>query len=75
MPSSQEDNEALDKYALNMRLYSNMLELFSQRNKVLMSKYQGPFVEQILRHSQSNSTNYNILKTSRALYLKASRKM
>ena len=68
---NQENNEALDKYALNMKLYANMLEIFEQRNKILLQKYQGPFVEEILRRSQSSITNYNIMKWSKVLQLKS----
>lgn len=67
---NQEENEMYEKYTLNQRLYYNMLELFEQRNKILMQKYQGHFVEDVLRHSQASFTNYNIVKESKVLYLK-----
>ena len=50
-----------------------MLELFEQRNKILLQKYQGHFVEDVLRHAQASSTNYNIVKESKMLFLKSQR--
>ena len=72
---NQDESETYDKYNLNQRLYANLLDIFEQRHKILMGKYRGPFVEQVLRRAQIGQTNYNIVKESKALFHRSSRKI
>lgn len=46
-----EENQHHETVTLNQDLYYNMLEIFEQRNKVLLQKYPSHFVEDVLRHS------------------------
>ena len=39
-----------------------MLQIFEQRNKVLLTKYPSHFVEDVLRHTEIATTNYNFQK-------------
>jgi hypothetical protein len=39
-----------------------MLEIFEQRNKVLLQKYPSYFIEDVLRHTAIQTTNYNFVK-------------
>ena len=39
-----------------------MLQIFEQRNKVLIAKYPSHFVEDVIRHAEIAVTNYNITK-------------
>ena len=39
-----------------------MLEVFEQRNKILLTKYPSHFVEDVLRRIPISETNYNFVK-------------
>lgn len=41
-----------------------MLQIFEQRNKVLLAKYPSHFIEDVLRHTELASTNYNFIQVS-----------
>lgn len=41
-----------------------MLEIFEQRNKVLLQKYPSHFIEDVLRHTAIQTTNYNFVNKS-----------
>jgi len=52
----------MEEINLNMSLYFNMLSIFEERNKVLLSKYPSHFVEDVLRRTDLEKTNYNFIK-------------
>ena len=39
-----------------------MLQIFDQRNNVLLTKYPSHFVEDVLRRTEMATTNYNFVK-------------
>jgi hypothetical protein len=55
-------NQHFEDVVLNHTLYFNVLDIFEQRNKFLLTKYPSHFVEDCLRHSEMTHTNYNIVR-------------
>ena len=39
-----------------------MLQIFDGRNEILLTKYPSHFVEDVLRHTEMATTNYNFVK-------------
>jgi len=55
-------NSYHEQVTLNQNLYYNMLEIFEQRNKILLTKYPSHFIEDVLRRIPISETNYNFVK-------------
>ncbi len=55
-------NSYHEQVTLNHSLYYNMLEIFEQRNKILLTKYPSHFIEDVLRRVPISQTNYNFCK-------------
>ena len=55
-------NQEIEEKYLNNTLYFNMLNLFETRSKILQTKYPSHLIEDVLRHSEFPSTNFNFVR-------------